>query len=429
MDNDGRTKLGTLYHSGYVPTEDYLGAIQAQQVRVNDLKMSLDVLADQRRDLAGSRLLGVAYMFRRLLRRAAGRPVARSARIIMFNAADCDNLGDDLLIDGAQAYLARQLPKAAFTLAVRERESLPAADLAVVGPGGLIYDFDERNVSNYCDAIEYANHLRKPIYLMGVGTQGVTKKSALVRYQRALNLVRWVNVRDETDAAFLTQHQLVEPRKLLVTADFVFMRGFSHPHPVRDGQKPKLLLTLADWQLGDANYNKIEAKLDQAVAGYKSYAIRHVARLKETFDVTILAQTREDRDFAAELGRAAGIEPVIYERAKNLDRILRLYAEADVVVTSRYHGFILGITSGALTIPVTLPGSKTARLVESRFPSLKAQACTVREFTSRDVLGGLTQNLASLRRPSWQERRAVKRSFKPLKIMMRDMKGYIEALL
>lgn len=429
MSKDDNNKLGALYNQRFAPTGDSEQVIQAQQTSINELKASLDVLADQRRDLAGSRLLGFAYGLRRLARRAAGRAGSRPARIIMYNAADCDNLGDDLLIDIAQKYLARQIPGATFTIAVRDRASLAAADLVVVGPGGLIYDFDENNVSNYCDAIEYANHLRKPIYLIGIGTQGVKKESSLHRYRRALNLVRLVNVRDETDAAFLTERELVDPHKLLVTADFAFMRGFSRTHPRGSGSRPKLLISLADWQLGDKNYNDIEAKLDQAVDGYKAYAIRQVALLKEAFEVTILGQTREDQAFAVELAEAAGTKPVVYERTKNFDEVLKLYTEADVVVTSRYHGFILGVTAGAITIPVTLPGSKTARLVETRFPSLKSQTYTVRELVDQDILQKLANvDINSFKRPNWQERHLVRGSFKPLKKVVRDMKGYLETL-
>lgn len=413
------------YYSKHKPTEELLGTIQALSFEKEELKTALDKAEDRYRTVMMSRYVRLANHIRNFCRGVRGGHVEPS-RFIMHNAADCDNLGDDLLIKCAQEYFAAHIAGATFQLSTREPKiSQARADVVMVGPGGLIYDFDEANVDNYCEAIEHANHLRKPIYLIGIGTQNVTKRSSLLKYKNALNYATFLNVRDQTDADFLLKNGLVDSKKLIVTADYAFLRGFAHHRRKGNNGHPKLLLSFADWQLGAVNYNRIEAGLDAAVDNYKNYAIRNIRKLTDRYDVTILAQAREDKELAKLIHAESTARLVVYELNKNFDEVIRLYNEADIVISSRYHGFILGVTSGALTIPVVLPGSKTDRLVDGMFPTLARQKYTVKEFVEQDILTKLKDSELQLNNVTRRERKSVEKSFRHLSLLVRSIKDYL----
>lgn len=329
-------------------------------------------------------------------------------KINVFGAAHYGNVGDDLIGLALQQFLQTHVADSQVTIYPQHsRYAIEQADIVVIGGGGLIYDYDMANVRNYLQIINEAQADRIPVYMMGIGVQHVFSQEACDMYRQTLPFVTAISTRGEHDSRFITQ-ELGYPASRVVTArDLVFLLepdAHTAPDaPEPTSRRPKLALSLADWQLG-SNYKKIDSHLASDYTNYRRYLSRHLPRLAERYDVTIVCQAREDIELSQELGAMFGVTPVYLQDFADAMQLITIYQQQDLVVTNRYHGFIGAMVARTPVYGVSYGSHKTERLVQDSFPSLAGNFLTIRQFYEQDMVSRLlTEPLPTLAPKTLQE--------------------------
>ncbi len=114
---------------------------------------------------------------------------------------------------------------------------MEAADLVVVGGGGLLYDIhhlgepDVENVGNYTAPFLRARLLGKPAVGLGLGTQSIATPLGRRAFGHALRAADLLTVRDDGDVETLRGQAGFAGARL--TADLAFaLRAFERPGTV-----------------------------------------------------------------------------------------------------------------------------------------------------------------------------------------------------
>lgn len=348
-------------------------------------------------------------------------------KIKIFGAGNCGNVGDDLIAYILEKYVEKNSHRKVDVSLIEQQkqyDEIPEADILIIGGGGLIYDYDMSNVLNYCNAIHLANNYRIPVFFMGMGVQHVFSQEAKDEYKKALPFVTAMAVRGEEDARFIQTELNYPEDRIVISRDIVFLHDdvcgrVEKRRSEKGSEKPVLALSLADWKLGES-FNTIEPRLADTYKKYREYIYEKLPKLKETFTVKVVCQASEDKEVANEIAELTGGEVYTFPAVESSSEIVQLYADADFVITNRYHGLIAAIIADTPVISASFSTHKSQRLIKDSFKSLTNQFYTIEEFTNQDILSNMCDNsytdgLVSARRSEY--RKCVKLAQKHNKIM------------
>jgi hypothetical protein len=306
---------------------------------------------------------------------APGPPLRR--RAVVVSAHGAGNIGDDA-VSLVAAQIARSVGFGEVELSGPSwsPEQVDAADLVLIGGGGLLYDVhhlgdaDVENVGNYTSPLLRARLLGKASAGLGLGTQSIATPLGQRAFGHALRATDLLTVRDEGDVAELRERLGLPGTRL--TADLAWALralegpGRASPPPVpmaADGPagRPLALVALP------ATISHVFGGLD----GLVDYGVALLRELADTHEVLLAQHSADDAELCALLHRATGT------RAQPLDRLgvrasLALYRAASVVVTGRYHGIIFAALGGrGRVVAVGREATKIGRLLRHDLRSLR----------------------------------------------------------
>lgn len=296
------------------------------------------------------------------------------ARVLLISAGGMGNLGDD-----AVTQCAAEIIRSARSDVVIERRSPPLtrsevarASCIVLGGGGVLYDSCPFNLQNYSIPLLMAAELERPAICLGIGTQGIRTNLGRRLLGRALSHCLWVSVRDPGDARIV--RDIAPAAKVYIDQDLAFRAGrrhrsrrFDHARPTRIGvswvDSRRLLATI--------RMREYQRVIEDTVALAPAGA-----------SVELVVQSRDDlpmyREWQEQHGcriRDFGGQPI--------EQVLDYYAELDLVLTSRYHGFIFALITGRPVICAGNLHGKIDRLIRSAVPSAAPCFIPLRQFDRR----------------------------------------------
>lgn len=319
-------------------------------------------------------------------------------RVTIFGASGCNNVGDDILGVTLQALLQKQLGDDVDVVLAPQhiRDHIEKSDVVVIGPGGLFYDYDFANVENYMDIVERAAVQQIAVYMMGLGVQHVFSEDAKERYRRGLQHVRAITVRDDDEKAYLVDEFDYPADQIIISRDIAFLAPelIGQPQQPEPQDKKHLLLSIADWKLGKANYDKIQQGLGEQHAAFVAYLHQTIGELTQQYKVTLVCQAVEDRELYEDLRAQHEVDLVTFDTIEASKTLLDVYAKADLVITGRYHGLIAAVLADKPVVCVSFSGHKQQKLINDSFASLKDQFYSVDAFTKEDILGRLKDEAA-----------------------------------
>jgi polysaccharide pyruvyl transferase WcaK-like protein len=281
----------------------------------------------------------------------------------VIGATRFGNAGDDLLAEAIAEKLLtsgqfQQVDLADFTVC---RETLRQYDAIYVGGGGLLYasqigQLDWQNLANYFKFPFWCSTDAIPCHLIGVGHQEPERLLELDgptrRFLReSLRRFHTLTTRDQETAALIWQ---VGGVRAIVGADLVF-------------SFPRLELPPKPFGgvlfIGEIfNYPALAAWLQngekQLARGRRGFALmshddfRHLRRLQEIF-----GEHLEVHDF----------------RQISPQKIQENLANYNLLVGTRFHGFVMGLLAGVPQIVFDRREGKKHRLIRSVFPELLEQ--------------------------------------------------------
>ena len=91
--------------------------------------------------------------------------------------------------------------------------------------------------------------------------------------------------------------------------------------------------------------------------------MKFISKIARHYQVTIITQSRDDLGLAEQYAKQAGAEVYSYHSAKDLAKLLRVYAKQDLILTQRFHGLIFGLKMGLKVIPLGYHGQKQYKLL------------------------------------------------------------------
>lgn len=332
-------------------------------------------------------------------------------RYLLASANGFGNLGDDAITAMAEAVIRRADRHAEVTVTRPPpcRALVENADVVVVGAGGLFYDAVFANAVNYTQYLLWAQELGKPACAIGIGTQGIRTELGRRLYREALAGAEIVTVRDENDRAVLRDDVGADTR-LEIARDLGFLVEPEAWPMAAKATRPVLLFALAD-------SSKLLAA--RSLAGYQSTLENCVGDLKERFDVRFFVQSRDDRPLYERLAQTHALE-IIDLIGKDAGCALSVYAQADLVLTSRYHGVIFAALAGAPTIPVATDKGKIHQLISRPLASLQPSYIPAQDFSEERLAANLERFFAGTLVPAGREevegcRRSAARNVELLK--------------
>lgn len=301
--------------------------------------------------------------------------VPRRRRALVVSAHGAGNIGDDAVSLAAAGIVRRAgFEEVELSGPSWSQAQLDAADLVVLGGGGLLYDIDHlgtpqmENVGNYATPLLRARLLGKPAAGLGLGTQGIATPLGGRVFGHALRACDPLTVRDEGDAAELRDRAGLPGARL--TADLAFALNALErpgappplPDPPRPAGRPLALLAPSALDERDAS----------APGGLAEHGAALIRELGRTHDVVVAQHSTDDAGLCALLREATGA------RVQPLHRVgvraaLALYRAASLVVSARYHGVVFAALGGRSEV-VALAGqaTKLGRLVRHDLPSLRS---------------------------------------------------------
>lgn len=319
------------------------------------------------------------------------------AKIKVFGASGCGNVGDDLIAlilgEFIKNYFKDKV-EVNFIPQQKQDEEIKDADVLIIGGGGLIYDYDINNVKNYCNAIEYAHSYRIPTYFMGMGVQHVFTDEAKAIYRHTLPKVSAISTRGTYDTQFITEDLQYNSERVITSRDLVFLYDDLIEKPIKPNKantKPVLALSLADWKLGES-YHNIKEGLREEYEKYRQYLEVKIPTLKDKYEVKVVCQANEDKEISEYLASILGTNTIYFPTIEDSKQLVEIYKSVDYVVTNRYHGLIAAIIARTPALSVSYSTHKSQRLVDDSFPSLRSQFYTIGDFVKEDVLTKIQQD-------------------------------------
>ncbi|MEM1661048.1 MAG: polysaccharide pyruvyl transferase family protein [Candidatus Bathyarchaeia archaeon] len=279
--------------------------------------------------------------------------MTRSLKVLIANAAGYGNLGDDSIRDALVDAIRQLYPtvEVICTHPPPEKKLVEKADLIIVGGGGLLYDSDFANVEYYMRYLEWAQELKKPNVVIGVGVQGISTERGKKYYQRVLNRVDLITTRDRESREILMNNVGVSA-PIHICADLAFL--LKQPPRSRDckpdGNKPMLGVCIRDFHP------------DFPPRGRYIGSIHEALKLIGTeFKLAFLTFSRDDYELNMRLHsefRNSSFFFYNYDEGWTVQGFLSLISQCDLTLCTRYHSFIFSISSEVPALPIIELGGK-----------------------------------------------------------------------
>ncbi|WP_170265570.1 polysaccharide pyruvyl transferase family protein [Thiohalocapsa marina] len=302
-------------------------------------------------------------------------PVKRpgTPEVLLISAGNMGNLGDDAVTTCAARIIGAAAGAAHI---VRRGPPIMRADVArascvVLGGGGLLYDACPHNLQNYALPLLMAAELHRPAVCLGIGTQGVRTDLGRRLLAHALSNCRWVSVRDPGDADRL--RDIAPDAKLSVDQDLAFHLGTV---AVRTGSiNPEYPRIGVSWvspepMLAKDNMRKYQRAIDETADLAPPGA-----------SIELVVQSRDDLSMYQRWQNHKGLRIRTF-KGQAIEAVLEYYACLDLVLTSRYHGFIFALLTGRPVICTGSSQGKIARLIKYAVPSAEPCFIALAEFDS-----------------------------------------------
>lgn len=295
-------------------------------------------------------------------------PPTEPGLAVIISAYGCGNIGDDAVTIAAgeiarRAGMTRWRALGPGALAA----DIDAAELVIVGGGGIFYDISFRdapeveNIANYTAPLRYAREMGKATAILGIGTQSVATPLGRAAFARAMRDADVITVRDPMDVAVLEGLAPEQPVRL--SADLAFALAAldpDPPEPIPLAERP--LAIIAFGAFTETTPPADGRTLEDCVAAL----VRHLAT---THEVLLALHSDDDAPFYA---RVADITGARVQRLVDIGTraTLALYGSARLVIASRFHGVIFAALAGAAIVPVCKPDTKIGYLMRHGLPSL-----------------------------------------------------------
>jgi polysaccharide pyruvyl transferase WcaK-like protein len=324
--------------------------------------------------------------------------------ILIASANGYGNVGDDLATLAVSKFFKRQLknPTIHFTRPPMDTALVRWADVVVVGGGGLFFDTLPDNVENYLSYLRVAQAQHKLTMVIGIGTQGIKTESAKKAYREVLNKTDLITVRHQHDADAL--HAVGVTQEVHVLADPVFaLPKARQPYPAQPPSKrrPIVAVSLANTRQRPEVMQKLEPELREKWQKLQDKTDAGIAELTKMYDVRLVLHSEDDRETYEGWSKAYNI-PILGGHAKHntphaSKDTAALYADADYVLTSRFHGLILALLAKKPVFALGFEGTKIHWTIQTQVPALQAFYMSSEAFIENNTasLAGCVQELKS----------------------------------
>ncbi|MEZ5472854.1 MAG: polysaccharide pyruvyl transferase family protein [Marinicella sp.] len=283
--------------------------------------------------------------------------------ILLVTANHCGNVGDDAITMASKDLLESIYPDANIVVdkGPCSKKLLAKVDLVVLGGGGIFYDSCFYNAQNYCQYLLYAKSYGIRCVAIGVGAQGIMTQFGKELFKQALNCCEFIAVRDQVSFEIL-KNRVATKTEVVLNRDVVFsFVGEESDIEIKKSDKPLLLFSLLD-----ASHMRSEIVKE----GYRSSQYECLELLNEKFNLKCFTQSEDDLPFYEKIREDFGVDiiRVDYEHARTA---VSLYKQADLVMTSRLHGFIFAALAQVPVLSVSFdsPRTKLGGLIRNYLPS------------------------------------------------------------
>lgn len=328
-------------------------------------------------------------------------------RLLLIGAYGMTNLGDDAILAAMLAELRAALPGASFAVVAQDlgalpvaaditpvpfedraiREALPAADLLIIGGGGLLFDFRIRasddefrsdratNFYPHYRAAFLARDLGIPIVLYAVGVGPLVGAAARELTRQVCDLAAAVTVRDSLSRLELAQLG-VPAAKIAVTADPTMRLPVPEARRAADTTGPLVGFVVRDWfpiaAPGAVQLPHGPEVLARYFARFAAAADHVIARRGgRAIFFAVQSEVDDDRAFAGRvLGHMAHRDGAMIAEAADYRGLQELIGGLDLVVSTRLHGAIFAALAGVPTIGINLNTKLRALLIDLGLPEL-----------------------------------------------------------
>lgn len=321
-------------------------------------------------------------------------------RVLIVSAAKMENVGDNVvsLVNEGLVWSYSEAAEVRYAdLNEHPQSDVLWSDLVIVGGGGIIYDWAIENVDNYMQYIDLAKYARKTVIVSGVGVQGISTDYAKRRYRETLNRADCLIVRDAQDAQELAEIGVMIPIQTLPDLAVLLpellpilqqKREYAPSDQIADllqrkqqSKKPFLGVSLSSEEGAALNKNVDEAAIKERQAS-DDKKIKALKSLENEYQIVLLPHSRDDLamyERADEhLSHAINLRPFGH---KEVLGILDVYRAFDVVLTSRYHGFLL---ASLIRKPVAIiTGENTKKIqktIHSQLPVFRSNVLEISEL-------------------------------------------------
>ncbi len=303
----------------------------------------------------------------------------RKKNILLVTANHSGNIGDDAITLASKDILESVYPEANIVIdkGPASKELIGKVDLVVLGGGGIFYDNCFYNAQNYCQYFLYADELGIKSCAIGIGAQGIKTPLGIELYRRAINCSEFIAVRDKHSLSSLRDTVKVDV-PVIVNQDVVYtLQSIGNRIIKRNTQKPLLLFSLLDASRMPTARNTIK---------YQDSQEECMALLAEKFEVKLLVQSRDDLNLYNKLCKRFNLD-IISVNFDDVYQIINIYKQADLVITSRLHGFIFAAQAQVpiITVASKNTGSKLGSMVFDSVPSAAKGYIVLKEYDLKNL--------------------------------------------
>ena len=353
--------------------------------------------------------------------------------ILIASANGYGNVGDDLATLTVSKFFKRQLknPTIRFTRPPMDKALIDWADVVVVGGGGLFFDTLPDNVENYLGYLRTAQRQKKLTMVIGIGTQGISTESAKKAYREVLNKTDLITVRHQNDADELQSIGVTQEIHVLADPVFALPKART-PYALQPAarKRPVVAISLANTRQRPEVMEKLDPELREKWQKLQDKTDAGIAALTKTYDLQLILHSEDDRETYEAWSKAYNI-PILGGHSKAnkphaSQDTAKLYADADYVLTSRFHGLILALIAKKPVFALGFEGTKIHHTIRTQIPALHAYymsseafidddnaslaACVAQLQTFHQIAGHVSRQVAATsRKARWNEHLIAKK--------------------
>jgi len=269
---------------------------------------------------------------------------------ILICSSQTGNAGDRLISMAAVELLRERWPELSWivTSSDVDRYLAQRASCMVLGPGGYPYDIgatagtaDLNNIAAYFKFGFLANEYNKPLIMLGAGDQGIVTKLGRRFVAAAMENAQLAIVRHKETASLLL-NQLHFSGPLLAADDLSVALA---PRIREAGEALRSTETKTVTLCG---YFGTHPAVNSSIIECLTQARQH-----GHFTIRFVAQAKEDYDWLQNHGQALmelGDVSMVDVRETEPDVFIKAIAGSDVLMTTRFHGMMVGLMAGIETL-------------------------------------------------------------------------------